>query len=223
MVDGLQGRVPTMVWSILIWGYDNTDWEEATGTPTLNKDKRFISATTATFLPLKHGVTWDDLKCRRSLWAISINNPRADQALVYKPEFEHLFNRPTKFLERVAWHLRYNLLEYSESFGTSRYRPHLGQPPGSDIRIPVTQTNQFPARMMNIKQSTVDGNIEVLENLKDQIGCSSAELEEHVVLVHGDLGTMERVQAAQFSRGITGDGSSGRHVPDVHRTGGGPK
>lgn len=75
--------------------------------------------------------------------------------------------------------------------------------------IPVTKMHQVPARAMDINQSTVKGNIEALEDLADQAGVGDPndvdnianwekdvlDMSEYVVLIHGDLGTMERVQS----------------------------
>ena len=66
---------------------------------------------------------------------------------------------------------------------------------------------------MNIKESTPDGNVEVLESLLCQGGIGEPEdknfdpekdvdMSEHVLLVHGDLLTKERLDTVQDSRRI---------------------
>jgi hypothetical protein len=66
---------------------------------------------------------------------------------------------------------------------------------------------------MNIKESTPDGNVEVLESLLRQGGIREPEdnnfdlekdvnMSEHILLVHGDLLTKERLDTVQDSRSI---------------------
>ncbi|KZT63807.1 hypothetical protein DAEQUDRAFT_719004 [Daedalea quercina L-15889] len=62
---------------------------------------------------------------------------------------------------------------------------------------------------MDINQSTVQGNADAITNLCKQaaIGDHSVDrgvenIGDHVVLVHGDLSTCERVQSLQVSRGV---------------------
>ncbi|KZT68528.1 hypothetical protein DAEQUDRAFT_711871 [Daedalea quercina L-15889] len=62
---------------------------------------------------------------------------------------------------------------------------------------------------MDINQSTVQGNADAITNLCKQaaIGDHSVDrgvenISDHVVLVHGDLSTCERVQSLQASRGV---------------------
>jgi len=68
---------------------------------------------------------------------------------------------------------------------------------------------------MNIKESTSDGNIEVIETLLRQGGIGDlrdagfdtvhdVDMSEFVVFAHGDLLTKERVESAQSSRRIEG-------------------
>jgi hypothetical protein len=65
---------------------------------------------------------------------------------------------------------------------------------------------------MDIKQSTTDGNVEVLEDLFRQGGIGDkrdssfnadhdVDMTEHVILVHGDLLTKERLDTVRNSRG----------------------
>jgi hypothetical protein len=66
---------------------------------------------------------------------------------------------------------------------------------------------------MNIKESTPDGNVEVLESLLRQGGIGEPEdkkfdsekdvdMSEHILLIHGDLLTKERLDTVQDSRSI---------------------
>lgn len=182
------------------WVYDNIEWPEESSTPTLDNPNRFISATAATFLPLQHGVTRANLACWAELWERSINNLKADQTKIYFPKLDHLIMQHNEFRKRVAWHIRSLLIEYCEGLDTPEFRRRLGLPLASQIQIPVTKTRQYPAWLMSHKQSTVEGTIDVLDGLMAQVGGKPEDVAEHVILVNGDLGSIERAQSAQFTR-----------------------
>lgn len=74
-------------------------------------------------------------------------------------------------------------------------------PPSSNIVIPTAKTEYHPAQLMNIKESTPEGNADVVSHLLGQAGATNEQVTEHCVLVHGDLATIERLAAACFSRG----------------------
>ena len=65
-------------------------------------------------------------------------------------------------LKTYAWHIRDILVRRGEHFGF--LAPQLGQPDPIN-EIPIHKTTQIPCRSMNVKESTPDGNIEVLESL----------------------------------------------------------
>jgi hypothetical protein len=64
--------------------------------------------------------------------------------------------------EAFAWHIHEILVNHGQHF-----THFLGQLGTSDsvLKIPLTKTEQIPMRLMKIKQPTVDGNIEVMDNL----------------------------------------------------------
>ncbi|KAG2084330.1 uncharacterized protein F5147DRAFT_748810 [Suillus discolor] len=102
---------------------------------------------------------------------------------------------------------------YNMVTSISKEISHKLDEPETIQRIPIHKTNQIPCRSMNIKQSTTDGNVEVLENLFHQGGIGDksevnfnaehdVDMTEHVILVHGDLLTKERVDSVRNSRKI---------------------
>jgi len=76
--------------------------------------------------------------------------------------------------------------------------------------IPLVQTPLTAARAMDINNSTVSRNIQAVVSLLAQGGVhdpadtnfDGPDISQHVVLFHGDLGTGERLQAAQIRRSI---------------------
>lgn len=69
-------------------------------------------------------------------------------------------------------------------------------------QIPLVKTPIFAARAMDVNNSTVSGNIQAVTDLLAQGGIGDPDVSEYVILIHGDLGTGERLQAAQLRRSI---------------------
>ncbi|KAI0052951.1 hypothetical protein FA95DRAFT_1482269 [Auriscalpium vulgare] len=118
---------------------------------------------------------------------------------------------------RLAHGVKLEDLKCSEElWKKSRFNDQAAQDPPKTPepveKIPVTKLSHYPVRAMDINQSKVSGNIEAIEDLLAQGGVGDPDDEdEHydveditpfVVLVHGDLGTLERVQSAQERRAI---------------------
>jgi hypothetical protein len=112
--------------------------------------------------------------------------------------------------EAFAWHVRKILVNHGQYFG--HLSKHLGTPE-EVLKIPLTKTDQVPMRSMKIKQSSVDGNIEVMENLLQQGGLGDPtdpgfsangdiDMSDYVLFIHGDLLTKERLDTVRDSRRI---------------------
>lgn len=77
--------------------------------------------------------------------------------------------------------------------------------------IPVTTTYQVPVKTMEINQSTAKGNADAMDCLLDQGGVSdpaeclqqnNINISQYVLLFHGNLATLERVQSVQESHSL---------------------
>ncbi|KAG1906353.1 uncharacterized protein F5891DRAFT_1125666 [Suillus fuscotomentosus] len=110
--------------------------------------------------------------------------------------------------EAFAWHAWEILVHHGQHF--QHFEKELCEPAPVE-RIPLHKTEQVPCRVMNIKQSTTDGNVEVMENLLHQGGIRDKnsndfdqshdiDMSEHVLLVHGDLLTKEWLDTVGDSR-----------------------
>ena len=75
-------------------------------------------------------------------------------------------------------------------------------------QIPVVKTDIHPAYAMDVNNLTVSGNIRVIECLKKQAGLGGPDddncidITDSVVIIHGDLGTGERINSIRKRRSI---------------------
>ncbi|KAH9888821.1 hypothetical protein C8Q73DRAFT_654642, partial [Cubamyces lactineus] len=204
-------------------GYDNFDFKLDIAIPTIDslKDTLF-HMTSGTLLRLDHGVTLDDLRCSRLLWDRSELNPLATDPRPFDPRktLSHLYaihpepDRPGTLTRRGrfrAWFLQHMLFKHGPP-ALKKLKANLRDPEPIE-GIPVVKLHQVPLRAMDINQSKVSGNLEALGDMLSQAGLGDptsqtgthsgrpvTDMSEYVVLVHGDLGTYERVLTAQRRR-----------------------
>ncbi|KAI9434779.1 hypothetical protein H4582DRAFT_1818304, partial [Lactarius indigo] len=203
--------------------YDNFDINFKTSEPTIAHHSSFVSATSATAIPLIGVENLDALWCSAALWNVDPRNPSPSASPVSFDEFDllkfHLMGTydrriPEKELtprrEAFAWHVREILINHGQYFG--HFLKQLGAPE-SVLKIPLSKTEQIPMKSMKIKQSSVDGNVEVMESLLRQGGLGdptepgfnthgNVDISEFVLLIHGDLLTKERLDTIRDSRRI---------------------
>ncbi|KAI0791231.1 hypothetical protein C8Q75DRAFT_805592 [Abortiporus biennis] len=93
---------------------------------------------------------------------------------------------------------------------TSEFKKYLSKPEVID-QVPLEKTQTIPTCSMNIPNSTIKGNIETIAKLLKQSGIRSLEditdeiieeLIEYILLFHSDLGTEEKITAAQLHHSI---------------------
>lgn len=200
--------------------YDNFDVELKHVVPTVEKPHdSLLHMTSGTFIPIEHGVALDDLCGARNLWTASPDNPKNrsesehidwKKLLALHPQVEHPsgLDRRERFR---AWQFKHDLFTHGPEY-FRRFLATLGEPEDVE-RIPLVKTRQVPAAAMDVNQSSVDGNIKALLTLFQQLGIGDPtdkddldqagrrDIGDHVVLVHGDLATCERVQSIRHSRG----------------------
>ncbi|KAG2343227.1 hypothetical protein BDR05DRAFT_976039 [Suillus weaverae] len=123
------------------FAYDNFDIDFKTLEPTIGHCLTFVSATSATSLPLVGIDNPDVLRCSAALWATDSCNPAPSTTAVEIDEFDML----------------------KHHINDTYSRPKPGEPE-SVLQIPVTKTDQIPFRSMKIKQSTADGNMSLNKN-----------------------------------------------------------
>ncbi|KAG1796109.1 hypothetical protein EV424DRAFT_1475282 [Suillus variegatus] len=175
--------------------YDNFDINFKTAQPTIEHQSQFVSSTSATAIPLYGVDDPADLHIFHQEHSYGMALPGQQRS-------------PRK--ENFAWHVRDILLNHGEHFD---FLKHQNGNPAIVNAIPLHKTTQIPCQAMPIKQSTTNGNIEVMDSLLRQgrIGeCKdinfdpqyNVDMSEHVLLVHGDLLTKEWLDAIVKSQRI---------------------
>lgn len=207
--------------------YDNFDIHFKTSQPTVEHNTTFVSATSATAIPLYDVINPSALRCSRELWERDPINPSPlvipiqvdsnDLDAFHNLKTSGSAQRPSDpnklipALEQYTWHVRNILLQHGPKF-EENFGEELGDPEPVEP-IPIHKTTQIPCRAMNIKESTTDGNIEVIECLLHQGGIgdptdakfdsqNDVDMSEFVLLIHGDLLTKERLDSVRNSRSI---------------------
>ncbi|KAG6370625.1 hypothetical protein JVT61DRAFT_11251 [Boletus reticuloceps] len=211
------------------YAYDNFDVDLKSEVPMVEKSNTSLKHLTSGLLfPLAHGVVPDDLRCSDELWKKSALNPEVerpdmrtwwDLVNLHDPEVHPTNFKPPRYHEFNAWMFLQDLCTHGPEY-FRQFKPKITHPEPIEP-IPHVKTPIFAARAMDINNSTISGNIRaVIELLKqggiyesaqmvsgeeidnDTTGPDSADISQHVILVHGDLGTGEQLHAAQLCRSI---------------------
>ena len=208
------------------YAYDNFDVDLKSYVSVVEKTSTSLKHLTSGLLfPLAHGVTTDHLKCSAELWKKSLLNAEAKEEdlppkrtwqdlLVLHPESSST-PQTSPFLSHRnkfnSWIFLYDLCTNGPSY-FHQFKPFLHEPDVIE-KIPLLKTPLTPACAMDINNSTVSGNICAVVDLLAQGGVysrddtyfedsGSPDLTPYVVLIHGDLGTGERLQAVQIRRSL---------------------
>ncbi|KAG2148116.1 hypothetical protein DEU56DRAFT_928273 [Suillus clintonianus] len=178
-----------------------------------------VHLTSGLLFPLQHGVTREDLRCSITLWEKSPLNLQLNPSTVTaKGGWKDLLRLHPDSLNAAglsrrdrfnSWKILSDLINYGPLY-FRQFKDRLGDPETVDS-IPVTKTPILAARVMHLSNSTVSGNISSVVELLRQGGIEDPDeiddpdmpdMSEYVVLFHGDLGSGERLQAAQQRRSI---------------------
>ena len=197
------------------YAYNNFDIDLKTTTPTIEKSTDTLEHLTSGLLfPLMHGVVREDLRCSRALWERSPLNLHADRSLMTVPRgWEDLLSLQKDLPDNAgltcrdrfnSWKIMSDLIQFGPSY-FSKFKDHLRAPEIIEAVL-LVKTPIIAAHAMDLSNSTVSGNISSIVNLLQQGGVENpdnvddpemSDFSEYVILFHGDLGTAERIQAAQ--------------------------
>ncbi|KAJ7078049.1 hypothetical protein B0H15DRAFT_805015 [Mycena belliarum] len=206
------------------YAYDNFDIDFKLVVPTVEKEKDTLThLTSGDFIFLEHGVKPEHLKCSEELWSKSPLNPEIDPSKIPPPrtvlDLERLHpeaDHPSGLTRRErfnAWKFREDIVLIGPHY-FRQFKARLGLPEPVE-QIPVVKMRHAPARSMDIKQSTVEGNLKVIPELLKQGGVGDPlhddggvwekniiSMVPYVILFHGDLGTGERIMSLLQRRAI---------------------
>jgi len=203
------------------YAYDNFDVDLKTHVPTVEKSNDSLKHLTSGLLfPLVHGVTQEHLRCSEELWKRSLLNPHVNEHqlppkrtwrdLVVKLHHENLSDASalSRHDEFNAQMFLRDLCTYGPEY-FHQFRTAIVDPDPIE-QIPLVKTPILAARAMDVNNSTVSGNIQAIIELLQQGGITdpsdectdSPDISQYVILVHGDLGTGEQIQAVQLRRSI---------------------
>jgi hypothetical protein len=131
--------------------YDNFNINFKTSEPTLTHQTTFVSATSATAIPLVCVEDLEVLRCSDDLWKIDPRNPSPLASPVDFDKFDllkyHLMDQynhpiPGKYIspqhKAFAWHVHEILVNHGQYFG--HLSKHLGTPE-TVLQIPLTKTD----------------------------------------------------------------------------------
>ncbi|KIJ14140.1 hypothetical protein PAXINDRAFT_79788 [Paxillus involutus ATCC 200175] len=171
--------------------------------------------------PMVHGVRANDLKCSDELWRRSSLNPQVDGHLLPQKQLVNIHPECASNSESNlscrdqfnSWMVLHDLCTYGPEY-FHQFKSTIKDPDPIE-QIPLVKTPIFAARAMDVNNSTMSGNIRAVVELLAQGGISdpvvvsdessdtdSPDISQYVILIHGDLGTGERLQAAQLRRSI---------------------
>ncbi|CDO72246.1 hypothetical protein BN946_scf184970.g98 [Trametes cinnabarina] len=200
------------------FAYDNFELQLSTCIPTIKKPAEgLLHLTSGVLVRLEHGVTLEDLRCSHLIWERSSLNPRARDPRPFDAhqtmEFLYTLHPDTSHpASSLSWRGRFRvravqniLLEH----GLPGLKALLGdlKMPESVDAIPLVKTHYVPLRTMDLNQSKISDNIAAIQEMFKQAGVGDVEsggvdISEFVTLIHGDLGTYERVLSAVRRRSV---------------------
>ncbi|KAJ7192666.1 hypothetical protein GGX14DRAFT_577968 [Mycena pura] len=218
-------RLRDMGQTLLVsYAYDNFDINFPNVVPTVEKSTDSLThMTSGGLIVLEHGVKPDDLRCSEELWKTNPLNPESDASKAppartlkdledLHPEPDHVSGLTRR--ERFnAWKFLLDLITYGPLY-FHQFLSTLGLPEMVE-QIPVVPMEWAPANSLDVKQSTVAGNIEVVPRLLEQGGVGDPSQADksiwentlvsiiaYVIIFHGDLGTGERLMSLLQRRSI---------------------
>ncbi|KAF8196220.1 hypothetical protein K438DRAFT_1760398 [Mycena galopus ATCC 62051] len=210
------------------YAYNNFDINFPGLVPIAEKSTDTLTHLTSNGLIfLEHGVKAADLCCSEELWKKNTLNPAFNTTMApppptmidleqhldrLHPEVEHASKLTCR--ERFdAWLFRADLIKSGPN-NFSEFTSLLGKPEMVE-QIPVVKMRWAPAQSLDVKQSTVEGNLQAIPEFIKQggVGDPSEKVQgiweqnvlsmiPFVILFHGDLGTGERILSLLQRRSI---------------------
>lgn len=192
----------------MLYGYvlDNFDVQLKHKITTVEQSSEtMFHLISGSLVKLAHATT-DDLKFSSYLWERSRFN---DQRIIQVDDHS-IYDLLRLYPDRIdgdgldrrerfnAWQFMVDLCTHGPIY-FRQFCSDLKDPESID-KIPPVKTEQVPAKAMELNNSTVTGNIDAVTDLLRQGGVE--EVQDYVILFHGDVGTGERLRSACIYRSI---------------------
>src|SRR5260370_9754280 len=177
---------------VLNLAYDNCDFRFGVSQSIDLNEHTFESITNGVFLNPHSQVLPEHLEYAEMVWACHQNN--LDVIGPY-PEMTACDVIPTSaaiqiLMKHCQWHIKAVFVEEY----IPEMQSNLGQPL-STFKLSPETTMYTTVKAVYTKASTIDGNIEALMSLLEQSRIVDEETyETYMVLVHGDLGLLEKIK-----------------------------
>ncbi|KAH6879605.1 hypothetical protein BKA70DRAFT_1127264 [Coprinopsis sp. MPI-PUGE-AT-0042] len=202
--------------------FDNLDCDFKRATPTANRNEDTLDHfTTATTFPVHPDVPDEALTGARAVWERSqMFNPlvhthelsaaASTSRDLYTIHAENGPPPPDGLLRRGrfnAWKFACDLVEDGPEY-FKQFKSVLTEPEVVE-KIPDTTSKQVPLHAMDINPNTPKTNGDALDNIFRQLGMGKrkgdTDIDDNVVLVSGDLLTIERIRSLMLSHSEESD------------------
>jgi hypothetical protein len=200
------------------YGYDNFDINLKPSMPKIEDGTETLRhLTSGLMFKLHSSVTLEHMRVSEYLWKRSHINPRALHTDLPAPRSYtdllrlHPDPSPGPMSRRDRFNA-YLFLRDLVEHGPEYFHQFKSQLPVPEVvdAIPLTKATITPTRSMDLNNSTVTGNIQTIAALLQQGGFSALEttggqpgkLDPYVIIVHGDLGTGEKLKTGKLRRSI---------------------
>ena len=164
---------------MIIW--DNLNIAFRVGEQWKDSKDHFDNGTTATLIPL-YSINYGDL-------LLSLKPPRKTRLPVI--DFDYQDHMPTLHtvlgIEAASiWHIK-NIFYYAFPDLRKRFRQSV-MPLPSVHTIPLCKTEQYPLPAMHIDESSLDGTLEVIDNIiRNTLKMTAEDVEKHgLIMCAGD-------------------------------------
>ena len=188
---------------VLNLAYNNCDFKFGVGQSMDLNECTFESITTGMFLNPHSQVLPEHLEYAEKVWVHHPNNPDVmdPHSIMTPSNIIPTSATNQNLMKHCEWHIKAIIVE--EYFPIMQ--PNLDQPP-STFKLSPEKTTYLTAKAVYVKASTIDGNIEALMSLLEQSGIIDATTyEKYMILVHGDLGSLEKIETILRSQRIEED------------------
>ncbi|KAJ3522613.1 hypothetical protein NM688_g8849 [Phlebia brevispora] len=193
--------------------YDNFDVDMRSAIPTVEKSGDSLRHLTAGLVfPLHLDISLADLDCANFLWSRSPYNPRATASVI--TDWRKLLRLHEELREAegadeltardrfCVWQFLHDLI-YFRPPGFAVHKDKLGLPEILE-QLPVEKTPITPLQTTLDNNAEVAGNIDTIRHILEQTGVGDlkhvkaqvVDIGNHVIIIHGDVGTGEKVELA---------------------------